>query len=151
MEPPQRGHCHSAAEAALGVTAFGQLGAGIRQQLLAKRQQGLATAVGEEAEEANTDEAVREHMEKKAPQKLLGRYGHQLLFAAMRVILPAERHLTIGQVHEPVVGDGNAMGVASQIMKNVLRAAEGRFGVHDPVVAEERAKERTEGPFLRQW
>jgi len=42
-------------------------------------------------------------------------------------------------------------GVAGQIMKDVLRTAEGWFGVHDPVVPEERTKKGTECPFLRKW
>ena len=94
---------------------------------------------------------MREYMQKKAPQKLFRRYCHELLFAAMGIILPAKSDLTIGEVYDPVIGDGDAMGVAGQIMKNVLRTTEGRFGVHDPVLAEERTKKRTEGPFLRQW
>jgi hypothetical protein len=43
------------------------------------------------------------------------------------------------------------MGVAGQIMKNVQRTTEGRFGVHDPVLAEERTKKRMEGRFVRKW
>ena len=120
------------------------------QQLSREGQQGLASTVGQKAEEAATHNAMREHMQKKAAQKLLGRYGHQLLFAAVGVILPAERHLTVGEVHEPVVGDGDAMGIAGQIMKNVLWTAERRFGVHDPVLAKERAKKKMECSFLRK-
>jgi hypothetical protein len=33
-------------------------------------------------------------------------------------------------------------------MKDVLRATERRFGVHDPVLAEKRTKKGTERPFL---
>ena len=120
------------------------------QQLSAERQQRLTAAIGQEAEEADAHEAMRKHMEQEAAQELLRRHGHQLLFAAVGVILPAERHLTIGEINEPMIGDGDAMGVAGQIMKNVLRAAERRLGVHDPVLAEERAKKRTECPFLAQ-
>ena len=36
-----------------------------------------------------------------------------------------------------MVGDGDAMGVAAQIMEHMLRAAEGRFRVDHPVVAEQ--------------
>jgi hypothetical protein len=75
-------------------------------------------------------------MEKKAAQKLFRCHCHQLLFAAVRVILPAERDLAIGEGNDPVVGDGDTMCVAGQVMKNVLRTAERRFGVHDPVLAE---------------
>ena len=89
-------------------------------------------------------------MQEEAAQKLLRCHCHQLLFAAVRVILPAERDLAIGEVNNPMIGDGDAMRVAGQVMKNVLRAAERRLGVHDPVLAEERTKKRTECPFRSQ-
>ena len=38
-----------------------------------------------------------EYMEKEAPQKLLCSHRHELLLTAMRVILPAEGDLTIGE------------------------------------------------------
>ena len=94
---------------------------------------------------------MRQHMEKKAAQKLLCCHGHQLLFAAVGVILPAEGNLTISEGNEPVVGDGDTMCIAGQVMKNVLRAAERRFGVHDPVVLEERTKKGMECSLLRKW
>ena len=118
------------------------------QQLLAERQQSSAPAIGQEAEEADAYEAMWKHMEKKTAQKLLGCDSHQLLFAAVSIIFPAERYLTIGEVDEPMIGDGDAMGVAGQVMKDVLRAAERRLGVHDPVLAEKRTKKRPKGPFV---
>ena len=117
---------------------------------MAERQQSFAAAIGQEAEEADAHKARWKHVEKKAAQKLLGRYGHQLLLAAAGVIFPAERHLIIGEVYKPVIGDGDAMGVAGQVVKDVLWATERWFGVHDPVLAEERAKKRAEGLFLCQ-
>jgi len=52
------------------------------------------------------------HMEKKAAQKLFRCDGHQLLFAAMRIILPAEGDLAISEGNDPVVGDGHTMCIA---------------------------------------
>ena len=118
------------------------------QQLPAERQQSLTAAISQVTEEADAHKAMGKHMEKEAAQKLFCCDRHQLLFAAVSVIFPAERHLTIGEVDEPVIGDGNAMGVAGQVMKDVLRAAEWRFGVYDPVLAEERTKKRAEYRFL---
>lgn len=89
-------------------------------------------------------------MQKEASQKLVRRNGHQLLLAAVSIILPAESNLAIGKGNDPMVGDGHAMCIASQVMKYVLRTAEGRFGVYDPVLAEQRTKKRTEGLCLRQ-
>jgi hypothetical protein len=50
----------------------------------------------------------------------------------MRVILPSK-----GDVDrkDSMVGDRNAMGVASEILEDVLGAAEGWLAVHDPVLS----------------
>ena len=55
---------------------------------------------------------MRKHMQKEAAQELLGCYRHQFMFAAVGIILPAERHLPIGEVDEPVIGNSDAMSVA---------------------------------------
>ena len=40
-----------------------------------------------------------------------------------------------------MVGDGDAMRIARQVMQHMLRAAEGRLGIHDPVLPIERTQE----------
>jgi hypothetical protein len=54
----------------------------------------------------------------------------------MRIILPAKCDLAIGKGNDPMVGDSNAMCVAGQVMKDVLRASERRLGIHDPISVE---------------
>jgi len=49
-----------------------------------------------------------------------------------------------------VIGDRHAVGVAAEITENVLGAAEGRFAVDDPVLAEKGAKESSESLRLRE-
>jgi hypothetical protein len=71
------------------------------QELLAERQQGLAPAVCQS--QADAHEAMWQHMQKKAAEKLFCCDGHEFLFAAVGVIFPAERHLAIGEVDDPVV------------------------------------------------
>jgi hypothetical protein len=105
----------------------------------------VATAVCQKAEETDANKAMRKHMEKEPPQELLRGYGHQLLLVVMRIIFPPERDLVIFQSHEPVVGDSNAMGVAGQIMQNMLRPSEGWFDIDNPVVSIERPEERAKG------
>ena len=121
------------------------------QQLPAKRQQELAPAIGQETEETDADEGMWKHMKKKAPQELLRCEGHEFLFAAMRIILPAESDLAIRKGNNPMVGDGHTMCIAGQVMQNVLRTAERRFRVHDPVLAKERTKKGTKGTLLCKW
>ena len=50
-----------------------------------------------------------------------------------------------------MVGDGDAMGVASQIMQDVLGPAEGWLGIDDPVLLIERAQEDGEAPPVVKW
>lgn len=85
-----------------------------------------------------------EYMKKEAPQKLLCGDRHELLLAGVGVVLPAKGDLTVGEVNNPVVGDCHTMCIASQVMKNVLRAAEGRFGVYDPVLNIKRPEKSPE-------
>jgi hypothetical protein len=121
------------------------------QQLPAERQQDLALTVCQEAEEADADEAMWKHMEEKAAQKLFRSHCHELLLAAVRVVLPTKGDSIIGKGNNPMVGDGHPMCIASQVMKNVLRTSERRFRVHDPILTEQRTKEGTEGPVVRKW
>ena len=46
--------------------------------------------------------------------------------------------------HEPMVRDGDAMGVARQIVENVFCAAEGWLGIDDPVLLAELPEEIVE-------
>jgi hypothetical protein len=75
-------------------------------------------------------------MEKEAPQELLGREGHLSLLIMVRIILPAEGDLIMLEGHKAVVGDGNAMGIASQITQHMMGTAEGGLGIDDPVLSE---------------
>ena len=43
------------------------------------------------------------------------------------------------------------MGVASQIMQHMFRAAEGRLGIDDPVLPIERAQEDGEALLVVKW
>jgi len=70
--------------------------------------------------------------------------GHGLLEAAIVVISPAERYLAIAKIHEAVVGDGDAMGIAGQIVQNLVRSPEGRLGIDNPVVHEQLIDEPAE-------
>jgi hypothetical protein len=45
---------------------------------------------------------------------------------------------------------GHPMGIATEIVENLLRAAEGRFAVEHPVLAEQGAEEGGESLRFRQ-
>jgi hypothetical protein len=75
-------------------------------------------------------------MLEKPAQKLLVAEGHQAAFAVMGIILPSKRHVSVGHVYESMVGDRDAVGVASQIMQHVFRSAEWFLRIDYPVFAE---------------
>ena len=114
------------------------------QQLPAERQQFAAAPVGEEAAEADAHEAARQSVEQEPPQELLGGHCHQPLLALVRIVFPAEGDLAVGKVHDPVVGDGDAMRVAGQIVEDMFGSSEWPFGVDHPVVAKQRPQESME-------
>jgi hypothetical protein len=72
------------------------------------------------------------------------------VLVSMPVILPAERDLVVCEINQTMVGDGHAMGVAGQIVENVLGPAEWRLGLNDPALAEQGTQEGAKRPFLGQ-
>ena len=111
----------------------------------AQRQQNGAPSVGEDAEVADADEAFGEQVQQEAAQELIDGESHQLLLVVVGGVAPAEGDLAVGQCDEAMVGDGDAMSVAAEILEHVVGIAKGWFGVDDPVFAEERTQPGGEG------
>ena len=84
-------------------------------------------------------------MKKISAQELLGGNGHDLLLAAVGIVSPAEGDLLVFERHQAMVGDGDAMRVAGQIVENMFGTAEGRLGIDDPVLLAELREEVTKG------
>ena len=57
------------------------------------------------------------------------------LRAVRAVVLVAETHVPVVHVEQPVVGDGDPVGVAADVVQHLLRSGEGRLRVHDPLRA----------------
>ena len=81
-------------------------------------------------------------MEQEAAQELVDRQGHQSLLVAVSGISPAKGDVVVGKSNEPVVGDGDPMGIVAEIAQRMFWAAEGRLGVDDPVMAEQQSEAR---------
>jgi len=62
----------------------------------------------------------------------------------MGVILPAKTHRGVGDREQPVVGDGDAVSVAGQVVKDVFWSAEGGLGIDDPVLLKQSAQKGDE-------
>ena len=146
MGPPQCGQSQASAGFAslLPGVSEGCCGAAL-QQLLTEGQQLFPAPICEEAGKANPDEPARQDMEHEAAQELFGGDRHLALLAAVSVVLPAEGDLAVGNGDETVIGDGDAMGIAGQVVQHMLRPSEGAFRVDHPVLAKERPEESMKG------
>jgi hypothetical protein len=107
------------------------------QQLEANGQQSSATAVGEEAEVADANEAAREQMQQETSQELIRGQAHQLLLVAVCGVTPTEADLVVVQRNQSMVGDRDAMRVCTEIAQNVFGSSERTLGVDHPVMTEQ--------------
>ena len=63
----------------------------------------------------------------------------------MGIVSPAEGDAIVLEGHEAMVGDGDAMGVAGQVVENLFDTAEGWLGVDDPVLLTKLPEKVAEG------
>jgi hypothetical protein len=81
--------------------------------------------MSDKAEVPDAHESWGKHVEQEAAQELVDRKGHQALLVAMGRVSPAKGDLATLQGDEAVIGDGHPMGIAAEIVEDMLRAAEG--------------------------
>jgi hypothetical protein len=110
----------------------------------AKGQQRGPPPISQEAKKANANEALGQDVPQEPPQEFVSRESHLPLAVPMGIVFPAEGDLTVLEGEQAMVGDGNTMGVTRQVVKDVFRPAEGWFGVNDPVLTKQGAKQSTE-------
>jgi hypothetical protein len=120
------------------------------EQTLTEREELGSTAIGQEPEETDTNEAAGQNMEEETAQELLRGQCHLPLLMAVSIILPAKGNLVAVEGHEAVVGDGNAMSVSGEIAQHMMGTAERWLGVDDPVLTKQGTQEGAEGLFVGQ-
>ena len=76
-------------------------------------------------------------MQQEAAQELLRWQRHQPLLVVIRGIPPAKCDLAIRQGNQPMVRDGDTVGVGAEILQDMLRSTEGSFAVDDPIMAKQ--------------
>ena len=73
-----------------------------------------------------------QHVEQEAANELDRIEGHGLGAGVIGVVFPVEADAAVFQSAQPVVGDGDAMSVASQILEHAPGSTEGRLDVNHP-------------------
>jgi hypothetical protein len=102
------------------------------EQYPAALELARAVTVAEEAIIPDAMKSVRQHMHQEAADKLPAVEGHRLLAVAVPVILPPKRNLAVVHRQQPVVGDGDAVGVAPDVVENLLWSGERPLRVDYP-------------------
>ena len=107
--------------------------------------------VGKESKLANADEAVWENMLHVAPQELRCRECHEALLVSACIVLPAESDLFPIERNEPVIADGNAMGITAQIAKHGCWTRHRLLDIDDPVFLTQRLNQSPECLGIFEW
>src|SRR5919197_1617192 len=72
-------------------------------------------------------------MQQKTADKFVGVERHGLDTIVLTTVTVGEADPPVTHVEEPVVRDGDAMGIAADIVQDVGRAGKGRLGVDNPL------------------
>ena len=107
-------------------------------------------AIGEKSEVADADQALRQNVDQEAAQELICGDRHDLLLAAVRIVFPAKGDSIILERHQSMVGDGDAVSIAGEIVQNMLGTAEGWLGIDDPVLAKELSEKLAKAIVARK-
>ena len=109
---------------------------------------GVSISRCHQAEVANADKAVGEHMEEEATDKLLCREADEPVGSRLRVVPGTEGNGLILRGHEPLIGDRHPVGVMAQVTEDMPGPTEGRFGVDHPLDTSEFSRQPVEGRWV---
>jgi hypothetical protein len=101
--------------------------------------------IGQEAVASDPDEPLGQSVKQEPAEELGGFQAQGPGSAAPGVVLVAEHDLVLFHGLEPVVGDGDPMGVASQVFEDRIGPTEGRLGIDDPLDMPSLSQQPTEG------
>ena len=90
---------------------------------------------------AYTLKAMRHNMQEKAADELVRGQGHGLDTITLASVAEGKAHLATLDIDDAMIGDGDTMGVASEIVEHLLRACHGPLGIDHPRLVIERLNE----------
>ena len=108
-------------------------------------ERGRALTVGQKAIGTDSYEVAGQHVEEEAACEFVGVELHRAVLTGMGVIFPGEGDRLLIDGEEAVVGNGDAVGISSEILEGLRGPAERRLGVNGPVMASGLAQETIEG------
>ena len=89
----------------------------------------------------DADESLRQDVKQEAPNELVGGDHHRSRLVAASVIPPAKRNVVAIESDEPVVGDGDTVGIAAEVADDLLGPAEGGLCINNPILTKQCSEE----------
>lgn len=89
-------------------------------------------------------------MKQEAAEKLFSAQFPHLCHPSSAVIFSAKADHAVADKDQARIGNGHAMGIAAEILEDLLGTAPGRFGVDDPRFGVEVLKEQRPGGIFAQ-
>ena len=120
------------------------------QQRATKRQSLTTVAVSEKSVMADAHEVGRKDVKEKATDKLDRIQLHGPLAIAVSIVFVTEGDLVVFKCQKALIGDGYAVGIAGQVLENVLWTSKGRLCVNDPIGFIEAGGKRLPGGLLAE-
>ena len=93
---------------------------------------------------ADANQTAGQDVKQESAQKLMCGNGHDILLAGVCIVSPAEGDAIALNGHEAMVGNGDAVGVAGQVVENMFGAPERWLGINHPVLLPELPEEVVE-------
>ena len=106
---------------------------------------GPTVSVGEDPIMPDLDEAGREDVLEEAADELES--GQERGYGPLGIagIAASEEDGLLRRAGDAMIGDGDAMGIASEVVDDLPGAGEGFFAVGDPLLVVERSEEPIDG------
>ncbi len=105
------------------------------QQLAAVSEDGFSMPIGQYTEVSDFDKAFGQDMGQEASEELKNWQRHRFELIAIFAITIAEEDVIVFHSQDAIIGDGDTMGVSSQVGEHLFRSAQGRFAVDVPLEA----------------
>ena len=107
------------------ILAMRWFGEGHAEQPAAASEFLCTMAIAEKAVIADVMEALGQDMQKKTTDELIGGEGHDLRLVMMAIILPGETHVAVVDVSQAIIGNGDPVRIASNILRICSGPAKG--------------------------
>ena len=113
-------------------------------------QRAATRAIREQAEVANAHEAARHDVQEKASQEFVGLERHDLHAVVVGIVLPAKPDAAVAVIDESIIGERDAVGIATEVGEDLRGTGEGPLRIHDPVDGAKLTEEGDEGAAIGQ-